>query len=389
MMADKLDKIEKALKIQPAKDINGSDSTLSEPNKKLMRHPTVQLISDKVEEKEPVIPTKKVKQSVKFESQEKDEDNDWENPYWIQNHPENKKKCPLLVKAKEKKIKEKEVQFWKDMINEYLKPLDEDKEEKKKISEGLRELKNGVSLSFMLMNVMWVTAIYMLQAKKDALGLKWPLGEKGPIISFDTTNVEKSNLMILEYEYLELEPVGMVFMIAFILIMFIQLVGMVLHRLMTLGHIVASTHIGFLKGKKFDSEEYLNAHGVDVIKEIQDTLEMDKDGTTLEEAVEQTIKNITSEDDDTKRRLSRTSTIKNLHRADTISALKRKQNTYGQRKETVRRRTLKNKRSTDENVPSTIMEDDETDLKVIAPSGFNVRRTESKMDPDGMEFREV
>ena len=94
MMADKLDKIEKALKIQPTKDINGSDSALSEPNKKLMRHPTVQLISDKVEEKEPVIPTKKVKQSVKFESQEKDEDNDWENPYWIQNHPENKKSRP-------------------------------------------------------------------------------------------------------------------------------------------------------------------------------------------------------------------------------------------------------------------------------------------------------
>ena len=156
------------------------------------------------------------------------------------------------------------------MIKEYLLPLDENKEEKKKISEGLKELKNGVSLSFMLLNVMWVTAIYMLQAKKDVLGLKWPLGAKGPSITFDTSDVEKSNMMILEYEYLELEPVGMVFMIAFIFIMFIQLVGMVLHRLMTLGHIVASTHLGLFSNKKFDSEEYLNAHGVDVIKEIQD-----------------------------------------------------------------------------------------------------------------------
>ena len=57
-----------------------------------------------------------------------------------------------------------------------------------------------VSLSFVLLNVMWVTAIYMLQAKKDVLGLKWPLGAKGPSITFDTSDVEKSNMMILEYE---------------------------------------------------------------------------------------------------------------------------------------------------------------------------------------------
>ena len=76
-------------------------------------------------------------------------------------------------------------------------------------------------------------------------------------------------------------------------------------------HIVASTQLGLFSNKKFDSEEYLNAHGVDVIKEIQDKLEMDKAGVTLEEAVEQTIKNITAEDYNTKRRLSRTSMIKN------------------------------------------------------------------------------
>ena len=43
------------------------------------------------------------------------------------------------------------------------------------------------------------------------------------------------------------------------------------------------------------------------------------------EAVEQELKKITEGGDDVKRRLSRTATIKNLHRSDTISALKRKQ----------------------------------------------------------------
>ena len=79
-----------------------------------------------------------------------------------------------------------------------------------------------------------------------------------------------------------------------------------------------------------------------MIKEIQDTVEPPKEGVTMEvghgstdfsilislvfkEAVEQELKNITEGGDDVKRRLSRTATIKNLHRSDTISALKRKQ----------------------------------------------------------------
>jgi len=382
LMADKLDKIERALHIQPFNSLHSSTNETKEADQKLMRHPTINLSSDP--------PPKKAKSGVKFAEAEapKKERDEMKNPYWMEDNEENRKKSNLLVNAKTKEIKPNEINFWKDMIKEYLLPLDEDKEEKKKISEGLKELKNGISLSFMLLNVMWVTAIYMLQAKKDVLGLKWPLGAKGPVISFDTADLEKSNMMYLQYEYLELEPVGMVFMIAFIFIMFIQLVGMVLHRLMTLGHIVASTHLGFLKSKNFDSEEYLNAHGVEVIKEIQDTLD-GEDGVTMEEAVEQTLKNITSEDNETKRRLSRTSTIKNLHRADTISALKKRQSTYGQRKETVRRRTMKNRGPSNENMPATIVEDDEADSRSSPTPSFSVRRTESRMDPDGLEYREV
>jgi hypothetical protein len=41
--------------------------------------------------------------------------------------------------------------------------------------------------------------------------------------------------------YLQLEPIGTFFMLAFILIIGLQFVGMLQHRLMTLSHIVAST----------------------------------------------------------------------------------------------------------------------------------------------------
>ena len=391
MMADKLDKIERALHIQPQRNLNGLNNTAKEDDKKLMRHPTVILEADNESKPpKPSVPeAKKVNAAVKFEEPKKHRD-EMKNPYWMEDNEENRKKCQLLVDAKRKNIPPKEISFWNDMIKQYLLPLDENKEEKKKISAGLKELKNGTSLSFMLVNVMWVSLVYMLQAKKSVLGWRWPLGAKGPNITFDATDLERSNQMVLEYEYLQLEPVGVFFVCAFIVIMLIQLVGMILHRLMTLGHIVASTNIGFLRHKRFNSEEYLNNHGVAVIKEIQDTLEMDKDGITLEEAVEQTIKNITTEDDETMRRLSKTSNINNnLRRADTISALKKKQSTYGQRKETIRRRTVRNKGISNESVPATIIEDDENDSKISPASSFNVRRTESKMDPEGMEFRDV
>merc|ERR1712110_815580 len=103
-----------------------------------------------------------------------------------------------------------------------------------------------------------------------------------------------------------------------------------------------------------------------------------EEGVTMEEAVEQELKNITEGGDDVKRRLSRTATIKNLHRSDTISALKRKQSKYGERKATVRRRTMR-KKDGGGLADQPIREDDED----LLPSSHNdelfaVRRTKSQ-----------
>ena len=51
---------------------------------------------------------------------------------------------------------------------------------------------------------------------------------------------EAQDVISIEIEYLKLEPIGTFFMIAFILIMAVQFTGMILHRLMTLSHIVAT-----------------------------------------------------------------------------------------------------------------------------------------------------
>jgi hypothetical protein len=55
------------------------------------------------------------------------------------------------------------------------------------------------------------------------------------------------------------------------LFFFIQLIGMLMHRMMTLGHIVATTSVrlNFLKKRKqFDGDNFLNKNGVQMIKNI-------------------------------------------------------------------------------------------------------------------------
>jgi len=163
MMADKLDKIEKALHIkQTTIPSEGEGST------RVMRHPTVKLTGGEEREE------KKVGKKVGFNMEEDVEDvkpkrDGMKNPYWIENNKENEEKCPLLAKAKEVKIDPTEVKFWNDMIEQYLKPLYEDKDAKKKVKDGLKELKNSYALSFMLVNSMWIAAIFMLQNNQVCL----------------------------------------------------------------------------------------------------------------------------------------------------------------------------------------------------------------------------
>ena len=47
-----------------------------------------------------------------------------------------------------------------------------------KIRQGLYELKNKYASGFIMINAMWVAAIFMLQKHQDQLNVRWPLGEK-------------------------------------------------------------------------------------------------------------------------------------------------------------------------------------------------------------------
>ena len=84
-------------------------------------------------------------------------------------------------------------------------------------------------------------------------------------MEFDTSNVEKNNQIVVNYEYLRLEPV-VVFVVAFIFVIVLQsigksliwlldltfnsysMLGMLLHRVLTLEQIVTD------KGDEFDDQ---------------------------------------------------------------------------------------------------------------------------------------
>ena len=316
VMADKLDKIEKAL------NINNQPKQVIKPELPPEETPvatTEEFIKVTVEKP-------KVKSRVRIGPSEE--------PYWMERNEENLRKCEILAKAKQVYIHEEEESFWRDMIDKYLKPLDEDKDQKKRVEEGLRELKNAVSMGFVLINVLWVTAIFMLQSNTEQLGMRWFFGAKGPQISFDTTNPEEANLVFMQYEYLRLEPVGVVFVLAFIFIIALQMLGMFSHRLLTLGHIVSSTNIAFNKRNKLDANEYIKTNIVDIIKDVAENIEPEEGGKTLAEAVEESIMSM---NDDMLRRMSNTDTGKKLQRKETVRALQGNAKKYGERKATVRR----------------------------------------------------
>jgi chitin synthase len=50
-------------------------------------------------------------------------------------------------------------------------------------------------------------------------------------------------------EYLELEPIGLMFVVFFVVVMIIQLIGMMLHRWGTLSQIISTTKFEFCERK--------------------------------------------------------------------------------------------------------------------------------------------
>ncbi|XP_065208101.1 chitin synthase chs-2-like isoform X5 [Planococcus citri] len=180
------------------------------------------------------------------------------NPYWIED--KDLKKGPVAF------LSANESQFWKELIEKYLFPIDEDKVEKARIAADLIELRNKCVFAFFMMNALFVLVVFLLQLNKADLHVNWPLGVRTNI-----TYVEETNEVLISKEYLQLEPIGLVFVFFFAFILIIQFTAMIFHRFGTLSHILASTELNWFRKKKDDLSQdgLLDKQAVDIVRHLQ------------------------------------------------------------------------------------------------------------------------
>ncbi|XP_075992369.1 chitin synthase chs-2-like [Anticarsia gemmatalis] len=200
----------------------------------------------------------------------REERDDLINPYWIEDPDLSKGEVDFLTTA--------ETEFWKDFIDAYLRPIDENKEEQERIKNDLKNLRDTMVFTFVMLNALFVLVIFLLQSNQDQLHFKWMFGQKASILYDDDLN-----LIVITYDYLTLEPIGSVFLIFFASVMIIQFLGMLFHRLGTLTHLLSTATLRWYFTKKPDemSEDALiEKYAVEIAKDLQrlNTDDLDRRG---------------------------------------------------------------------------------------------------------------
>ncbi|CAH2104562.1 unnamed protein product [Euphydryas editha] len=240
------------------------------------------------------------------------------NPYWIED--------PDLKKGEVDFLSQSELSFWKELIDRYLYPIDANKEEQARISRDLKELRDSSVFSFIMINALFVLIVFLLQLNKDNLHIKWPLGVKTNItydevsqeariardlielrnksvfafvmfnalfilivfllqlnkdqlhviwplgVKTNITYIEETGEVLISKEYLQLEPIGLVFVFFFALILVIQFTAMLFHRFGTLSHILASTELNWFCPKKSEDlsqDALLDKNAIAIVKDLQ------------------------------------------------------------------------------------------------------------------------
>jgi len=148
------------------------------------------------------------------------------NPYWITDED--------LKDGSNGSLPEDELEFWQPFIDKYLYPLESNKKKEEAIQNELLELRNKVCLGFLLINALFVTILFVLTVV-DA-------GNKG---SLSVTLPCKNSNSPTGKGYVE--PISFAFTVIFGVLLFLQFIFMILHRIATLVHILASTEV---KAKK-------------------------------------------------------------------------------------------------------------------------------------------
>ncbi|KAL0983718.1 hypothetical protein UPYG_G00131770 [Umbra pygmaea] len=123
-----------------------------------------------------------------------------------------------------KSLLREEEEFWIELQRVYLDPLIEDKAKQIRITADLKTLRNQMTFIYFICNAFWLVATFTVQAIGNPV----------------TIPIPKENFNLTQtYQELHIEPIGLMFLFGFTLVMLIQFVGMLYHRVYTLIHYVA------------------------------------------------------------------------------------------------------------------------------------------------------
>ncbi|UYV85168.1 chs1 [Cordylochernes scorpioides] len=192
-----------------------------------------------------------------------DDNTKGDDPFWL--------KDKVFKKSPTEQLSDTEQHFWKELIDKYLLPLDgntaEAKEKQDRITRELKELRNKVVSGFFIGNAIFMVTIMLLQMNKEQLSLSWPVGGDYNITFFPMGN----NIQIEELHVpLKIEPIGFVFAMCFFVILFIQFVGMLLHRFGTFAHIISSVKLSCCSRDAEDKniDSIFNQSAVEFVKAL-------------------------------------------------------------------------------------------------------------------------
>lgn len=148
-----------------------------------------------------------------------------------------------LTAPQVKKLDESEREFWDKLIERYLEPIRDDEAHKEKVTRELKSLRNKSVFMYFMANLLWVVATFVLQLiGVDIISIRIPKYYPNGTLSD---------------EYLKVEPVSLMFLFSFAILLLIQFLAMLYHRIYTLIHVVSyrSTEKDYKKKTEDDEDD--------------------------------------------------------------------------------------------------------------------------------------
>ncbi|XP_073690445.1 chitin synthase 1 [Garra rufa] len=150
-----------------------------------------------------------------------------------------------LVAPQVEKLTEDEYDFWEKLLERYLHPIQDDKAHLDEVTRELKSLRNKAVFLYFIINVLWIVATFFLQAiGTEVLSINIPKYYPNGTLAPDS---------------LKVEPLSLMFLLSFAILLIVQFLAMLYHRVYTLIHVVSyrSTEKDYKERDEEDEDEDL------------------------------------------------------------------------------------------------------------------------------------